>query len=205
MSPVTEHESEDASGPSSRYTLRSKKREKRKKSTALKAVASPTDEEHGWLKTNKPASLGLVDSPKQQASPSQESFDHQLGTVAEETTSAIENDADSISDARSVLSLALGKRAETPSEFGGSMADSEGTVGEKNEEAGPSVMNGLLLATRLKRVAGRFRERREKAAAKKKSGIAWPSSEQEEKQNVEEEVGKEDGENPFSFVLSDES
>ncbi|KAK4681458.1 hypothetical protein QC764_107530 [Podospora pseudoanserina] len=192
MSPVTEHESEDASGPSSRYTLRSKKREKRKKSTALKAVASPTDEEHGWLKTNKPASLGLVDSPKQQASPSQESFDHQLGTVAEETPSAIENDADSISDARSVLSLALGKRAETPSEFGGSMADSEGTVGEKNEEAGPSVMNGLLLATRLKRVAGRFRERREKAAAKKKSGIAWPSSEQEEKQNVEEEVGKED-------------
>ncbi|VBB72184.1 Putative protein of unknown function [Podospora comata] len=192
MSPVTEHESEDASGPSSRYTLRSKKREKRKKSTALKAVASPTDEEHGWLKTNKPASLGLVDSPKQQASPSQESFDHQLGTVAEETTSAIENDADSISDARSVLSLALGKRAETPSEFGGSMAGSEGTVGEKNEEAGPSVMNGLLLATRLKRVAGRFRERREKAAAKKKSGIAWPSSEQEEKQNVEEEVGKED-------------
>ncbi|KAK4181606.1 hypothetical protein QBC36DRAFT_361214 [Triangularia setosa] len=207
MSPVTEHESEDAAGASSRYSLRGKKREKRKKSTALKtaAVATPTAEEDGWPKTLQPASLATLDSPQQQPSPSQESFErslHQLSTVAEETeppsTSTTENDADNTSDGRSVLSLALGKRAETPSEFGGSMADSEGTtVGERNDEAGSSVGNGLLLVTRLKRVAGRMREKREKAALKKKSAISWPSSEvlEEEKQEdekVEKELGKED-------------
>lgn len=97
--------------------------------------------------------------------------------VVEEIIFVIENDVDSISDVRLVLLLVLGKRVEMLLEFGGSMVDLEGIVGEKNEEVGFLVMNGFLFVIRLKRVVGWFRERREKVVVKKKSGIVWFSSE----------------------------